>query len=66
MLENKYTRKYFNIIENYHTKTIPENAHCENHHIMPKCIEINNSKEHIVSLRVKTSCYFASSSNQDV
>ena len=53
MLENKYTKWYFSIVESYHGKIIPEDAYCENHHIMPKCIEKDNSKENIVRIRVK-------------
>ena len=53
MLDNKYTKWYFGIISSYQPKTIPENIYCENHHIMPKCIEKNNSSENIIRVRMK-------------
>ena len=52
MIENKYTKWYFSIIDSYPTE-IEEGIYCENHHIMPKCIENNNSKENIVCVRMK-------------
>ena len=53
MLENKYSKWYFNIINSYNSLSIPENIYCENHHIMPKCIEVNNSSENIIRVRMK-------------
>ena len=45
MIENKYTKWYFNIVDSYQDKNISLDIYCENHHIMPKCIELDNSKK---------------------
>ena len=52
MLQNKYTKWYFSIVDSY-SKQIEEGIYCENHHIMPKCIELYNSKENFVRVRMK-------------
>ena len=58
MLDNKYSKWYFNIINSYNSSNIPENIYCENHHIMPKCIELNNLSENIVCVRMKDHVIF--------
>lgn len=50
-IENKYTKWYFAIIEN--RKNHKAFGYCENHHIIPKSLGGNNSKDNIVSLTAK-------------
>lgn len=50
-LQNKYTRWYYNIIDRAKSRTFIE--HKETHHIIPKCLGGNDSKENLVDLSGK-------------
>jgi len=50
-LQNKYTQWYYNIIDRARSRTLTE--HKETHHIIPKCLGGNNSKENLVDLTGK-------------
>ena len=52
-LQNKYTKWYYNIINNAQTRTLSENIYTEKHHIIPKSISGDNTKTNIVILTAK-------------
>ena len=52
-LENKYTKWYFNIINNAKSRISNDAVYVEKHHILPKSIGGSNSKDNIVSLLPK-------------
>ena len=47
-IQNKYTRIYYTIIERAKSRTI--SGYTENHHIIPKSLGGNNSKDNLVAL----------------
>jgi hypothetical protein len=51
-LENKYSKYYFNIIENAKHRKL-DNIYVEKHHIFPKSLGGKNSKENLVILTAK-------------
>lgn len=50
-IDNKYTRLYYMIIERAKSRTI--SSYTENHHIIPKSLGGNNSKENLVALTAR-------------
>ena len=50
-INNKYTRWYFNIVNQ--TRTLSDEIYTENHHIIPKSLGGNNSKFNLVRLTAK-------------
>ena len=50
-LQNKYTRWYYNIIDRAKSRVLVE--HKETHHIIPKCLGGDNSKENLADLTGK-------------
>ena len=52
-LQNKYTRCYYSIIERAKIRTLPLNTYTELHHIIPKSLGGNNTKENLVRLTAK-------------
>lgn len=53
MVENKYKRWYFSIIENAHNRTLQEEVYYEQHHILPKSLGGSNDKDNLVKLTAK-------------
>lgn len=49
-LQNKYTRWYYRIIQKAQTRVLPDDAHIEKHHIVPRSLGGNNSKLNIANL----------------
>jgi hypothetical protein len=52
-ITNKYTKYYFSIISNAKSRTLPPNTYIEKHHIIPKSLGGNNSKDNLVSLTAR-------------
>jgi hypothetical protein len=52
-LNNKYTKWYFNIIDNAKSRIIDEKEYFEKHHIVPKSIGGSNSQDNLVNLLPK-------------
>jgi len=52
-IDNKYTRWYNNIISAAQTRLFPQCKYTENHHIVPKSLGGNNSKENLIRLTAK-------------
>lgn len=50
-IDNKYTRTYYTIIERAKSRTI--STYTENHHIIPKSLGGNNSKDNLVALTAR-------------
>ena len=50
-LQNKYTRWYYNIIHRAQTRTI--SGYTEKHHIIPKSLDVSNTKDNLVALTAK-------------
>ena len=50
-LQNKYTKWYFNIVENAKNRTI--DGYTEKHHVTPKSLGGDNSKENLVKLTAR-------------
>lgn len=50
-IDNKYTRLYYMIIERAKSRTI--SSYTENHHIIPKSLGGDNSKDNLVSLTAR-------------
>ena len=50
-LQNKYTKWYFNIINNAVHR--PKAGYAEKHHIIPKCLGGTDSKDNLVSLTAR-------------
>ena len=50
-IENKYTKWYYSIIENAKNRII--NEYTEKHHIIPKSLNGNNSKDNLVKLTAR-------------
>jgi len=51
-IKNKYTTWYYNIINNAKSRNITE-GYTENHHIIPKSLGGNNSKDNLVTLTAR-------------
>ena len=51
--DNKYTRWYYNIIDSAKLRKIPADQYTEKHHIIPKSLGGNNSKENLVKLTAR-------------
>ncbi|CAB4164077.1 HNHc domain containing protein [uncultured Caudovirales phage] len=47
---NKYTRWYYNIVDRATTRVLATDSHYEKHHIIPKSLGGNNSKDNLVKL----------------
>ena len=52
-LQNKYTRWYYNIIQQAQIRTLPTDVYSEKHHIIPKSLGGNNSSENLVKLTAR-------------
>lgn len=52
-IDNKYTRWYYNIIADAQARILPLDVYTEKHHIVPKSLGGNNSKENLVKLTAK-------------
>lgn len=52
-LLNKYTRCYYNIIERAKSRDLPKEIYTENHHIIPKSLGGDNTKNNLVTLTAK-------------
>ena len=49
-LQNKYTRWYYNIIQQAQSRILPPDVYVEKHHIIPKSLGGNNTKLNIAKL----------------
>jgi len=49
-LQNKYTKWYFDIIQQAQTRILPDGTYIEKHHILPRSLGGNNSKSNIANL----------------
>lgn len=52
-IDNKYTKWYTAIIQNAKTRSLSDNTYIERHHIIPRCVGGNNSKENLVNLTAR-------------
>jgi hypothetical protein len=52
-IDNKYTRIYYAIIDRAQTRTLPCDVYAEKHHIIPRSLSGNNSKENIAVLTAR-------------
>jgi hypothetical protein len=52
-LQNKYSKYYFNIINSAKLRIISKNIYTERHHIIPKSLGGNNSKNNLVKLTAR-------------
>ena len=52
-IQNKYTRIYYSIISNAQTRSLNKNIYTEKHHIIPKSLGGNDSKENLVILTAR-------------
>jgi NUMOD3 motif/HNH endonuclease len=52
-LQNKYTRWYYNIVRRAQSRTLPADVYLEKHHIIPKSIGGDDTKNNLVSLTGK-------------
>ena len=52
-LKNKYSACYFNIVNRAKSRLLEENTYIENHHIIPKSLGGNNSKDNLVKLTAR-------------
>ena len=50
---NKYTKWYYNIIASAKNRTLPSGIYTESHHIIPKSLGGNNSKNNLAILTAK-------------
>jgi hypothetical protein len=53
ILQNKYTKWYERIVLRAQTRTLPENSYFEKHHIIPRSLGGNNSKENLAILTAR-------------
>ena len=49
-ITNKYTKWYYQLIDNARTRTIPKAVYQERHHIVPRSLGGKNCKNNIVNL----------------
>jgi len=52
-LQNKYTAWYYNIINYAKSRTLLPDVYTEKHHIIPKSLGGDNSKDNLVKLTAK-------------
>jgi hypothetical protein len=52
-LQNKYTKWYYNIIQNAQARILPLNVYFEKHHIVPRSLGGNNKQSNIAKLTPK-------------
>ena len=52
-IENKYSKIYFSIISNAKSRTILPETYTEKHHIIPKSLGGNNSKDNLAVLTAR-------------
>jgi hypothetical protein len=52
-LQNKYSKYYFNIVNSAKIKKLSKNVYTENHHIIPKSLGGDNSKDNLVRLTAR-------------
>lgn len=52
-IDNKYTRIYYDIIDRAKSRTLPLETYTEKHHVIPRSIGGNNSKNNIVTLTAR-------------
>lgn len=52
-IENKYTKWYFNIIQNADSRILPDNVYTERHHIIPRCLGGNDLQDNLATLTAK-------------
>ena len=52
-LQNKYTQCYYRIISRAKARILPNSVYTENHHIIPKSLGGDNSKNNLVKLTAK-------------
>lgn len=59
-INNKYTKWYNNIISTAKTRILPDDAYTEKHHIIPKSLGGDNSKDNLVRLTAREHfvCHF--------
>lgn len=52
-LQNKYTKCYYNIVSRAKSRELPPGLYSEKHHIIPRSLGGNNSKNNIVALTAR-------------
>lgn len=52
-INNKYTKIYYSIINSANARDLPKNIYSEQHHIIPRSIGGNNSKDNLVTLTAR-------------
>jgi hypothetical protein len=52
-IENKYRKCYFSIVDRAKSRTLDPNVYIEKHHIIPKSLGGDNTKENLVRLTAK-------------
>lgn len=52
-LQNKYTKIYNSIIDRAKSRTLPQDNYVEEHHVVPKSIGGNDSKDNLVKLTAR-------------
>jgi len=52
-LQNKYTRWYYSIIQRAQSRILPQDIYTEKHHIVPRSLGGNNSKDNLVRLTAR-------------
>jgi hypothetical protein len=53
IIENKYKNWYYELIENRKNRIVDSETYYEKHHIIPRCLGGNNSKENLIYLTPK-------------
>ena len=52
-IDNKYTKWYYDIINNAQNRILSDLNYSEKHHVIPRCLGGNNSKENLVDLTAR-------------
>ena len=52
-IDNKYTRKYYQIIDRAKFRNLSKNLYTEKHHIIPKSLNGSNDKDNLIILTAK-------------
>jgi hypothetical protein len=52
-LQNKYSKYYYNIINNAKSRTLPPELYIEKHHIIPRCLGGSDTVDNIISLTAR-------------
>ena len=52
-IDNKYTKWYHAIVQNANLRILPDGTYVESHHIIPRSLGGNNSKENLVKLTAR-------------